>query len=222
MVDSVRCHWLPLDPKSPRRFLAREMSLAKDPRVVCVGRDAETDLIALVARRLVEGGRTLPLQAWRHTSASGQDLGRLLEGGVDLSRTMGLARALSALDWRRVRDSDLPAPVRGTLDLEPTHIALRLAHLPFDVAIHGAPTRIPVDPSPLRLLAAGESSRAFEVVARRLRGVGLLVPYRAASMDPRFARRLAASLAFPISSVTASSFARLLEHPTHKEFFHAR
>jgi CRISPR-associated protein Csx17 len=40
-VDHVRCHWLPLDPRQPRRFHARERRLADDPRVVCGGRDAE-------------------------------------------------------------------------------------------------------------------------------------------------------------------------------------
>jgi CRISPR-associated protein Csx17 len=215
-LDSVRSHWLPLDPKKPRRFLAREKSLANDPRVVCGGRDAEADLIAIVQRRVIEGTRTLPLQAWPYTSANEADLARLLDGDVDLSRTVWLARALAALEFPRAAESgQRRAPCSGELD--PTYLALRLVHLPFKVEIHGGAVTIPVDPSPLRLLAAGESTRAFEVVARRLRGCGVVVPYRVAAVDPRRARRLAASLAFPISPVTAASFARSLEHPTQEE-----
>jgi CRISPR-associated protein Csx17 len=95
-------------------------------------------------------------------------------------------------------------------------------HLPFAVELRGSAVAIPVDPAPLRLLASGEAGRAFEVIARRLRGAGLVVPYRAASVDARTARRLAASLAFPLSPATAASFARSLEHPIEQEPSHAR
>lgn len=216
-VDSVRCHWLPLDPKKRGRFHSREKALAKDPRVVCAGRDAETDLIALVQRRLIEGARTLPLQAWPRTSAHQADLATLLDGGIDITRTVWLARALSALDFLRLTERHLPCQAHGMAELDPAYMAFRLVHLPFRVDIRAGAMAIPVDPSPLRLLAAGEAGRAFELVARRLRGCGVSVPYRAASVHPRGARRLAASLAFPISAVTASLFARLLEYPFAEE-----
>lgn len=245
-VDSVRAHWLPLDPKNTRRFHASDKTLAKDTRVVCGGRDAELDLIAIVERRLIEGMRTLPVRAAPHTEASGpppaaarpsrtlplealphtwaqeQDLSTLLEGGVDLSRTLWLARALSALDFSALRQSHVPSRSSDRVNLDPTHLALRLVHLPFQVKIQGVASSIPVDPSPLRLLAVGDATRAFEVVKRRLRGCGIPVPYQAAALDPRAARRLAASLAFPISADTAKRFAITLEHPFKEDLTHAR
>lgn len=220
-VDPVRCHWLPLDPRQGGRFHVREKSLAADPRVVCGGRAAQEDLIKLVQRRLVEGKRTVPLLG-RDVTASPGDLAALVDGAVDVTRTFWLARALSALvpaPPGRARQRGGPA---GELDLDPVQLAFRLAHAPFEVELQGRLVRIPVDPSAFRLLAAGEATRAFEIVSRRLRAAGLDVPYRAASLEPLQAARLAASLAFPISPQTAALFARQLVHPTQKEHQHVR
>jgi CRISPR-associated protein Csx17 len=220
--DPVRAHWLPLDPKAPHRFFTREKALAHDPRVVCGGRDPESDLIAIVQRRLVEGERSLPLQARKHLSADPRDLAKLVDGRVDLPRTVWLARGFSAIDFSSFTAEHAPRRPQGPVDLDPRHLAFRLAHLPFEVERRGALVRIPVDPSPVRLLAAGEAARAFAVVARRLRACGLSVPYDAATLDPGTARALAGSLAFPVSPVTARSFAFKLEHPSNQETSDAR
>jgi CRISPR-associated protein Csx17 len=216
--DPVRAHWLPLDRKTGR-FHTRERGLAQDPRVVCAGRSAEEDLVALVGRRLIEASdaRTLPLQALPGTSAALSDLGALLAGGVDLERTMGLARALAALEG----PGELQRPRAGGGEaLDPSYLALRLTHLPFP--LRGGELHIPVDPSPLRLLAAGEATRAFEVVRRRLRAVGIDVPFRAVTLEPARARRFAASLAFPLSLTTVTPFVSLLDPASSEELSHAR
>jgi CRISPR-associated protein Csx17 len=217
--DPVRAHWLPLDRKTGR-FHTRERGLAQDTRVVCTGRDAEEDLVALVGRRLVEAStRTLPLQAFPGTSAATADLAALLAGSVDLERTVGLARALSALDWAEAGELRLTRPGGGE-ELDPSYLALRLTHLPFPL-VRGGELHIPVDPSPLRLLAAGEASRAFEIVRRRLRAAGIAVPFRAVTLDVPRARRFAASLAFPLSLRTVTHFVRLLDPASSEELSHA-
>lgn len=219
--DPVRAHWLPLDPKSGR-FRTRERGLAHDARVVCGGRNAEEDLIALVLRRLHEGeGRSLPLRPHPQAAASQADLAAVLAGSVDLTRATALARALAALDWPRVQVA--PSRAETGPELDPAYLALRLTHLPSPIARGGGKLHIPVDPSPARLLAVGEATRAFEVVRRRLHAVGIRVPFTAVALDPARARRFAASLAFPLSSRDVARFVRDLDPAaTSEEPSHAR
>lgn len=213
----VRGHWLPLDRRG--RFHTRDKGLARDERVVCTGRNAEEDLVALVARRLTEAEapRTFPLRVAAAFAASPSDLGALLDGDVDLEQTMWLVRALSAVDWTRVTEDELPPRRQDRTALDPAWLALRLTHLGFPLPRGEGSVRIPVDPSPVRLLATGNAARAFEVVQRRLRAASIEVPFRVATVDPLQARRYAASLAFPISPRTAVRFARLLDPASHDE-----
>lgn len=220
--DPVRAHWLPLD-SGTGRFRARERGLAKDTRVVCAGRDPEGDLIALVARRLVESGdRTLPLAVAPDRAARAADLAALLDGSVDLERTTWLARALSAVDEGAIRAHHLPNEPRRDAELDPPYLALRLAHLADQLKRGDGEVHIPVDPSPVRLLAAGETRRAFDVVRRRLRAAGIGVPFQAVTVDPQRGRRMTASLAFPISAAAASRFAALLDPEPTEESSDAR
>ncbi|MBT9583716.1 type I-U CRISPR-associated protein Csx17 [bacterium] len=217
--ESVRSHWLPLDPKAGR-FKVSEKALAHDPRVVMHGRDPLGDLVALVQRRLIESEtgahRRLPLQARPGCQATAADLGALLSGCLDLNRIVTLARVLSALDWPTVTRQ----PVRSNLDLEPAYMALRLTHLPWK-EIDGH--TIPVDPAPLRLLASGEASRAIEIVLRRLRASGVQAPIRVAALDSSLARLFAASLAFPISQFDAIRYIKVLDPQSFaKEPSHVR
>ena len=222
-TDSVRGHWLPLD-RTGTRFQTRDKALAKDCRVVCAGRDPENDLIALVERRLIQANapRTLPLHAHSGFSARPSDLAAMVAGAVDFNRTMWLARGLAALDWSRVGDEHWNLLATESEEPEPAYLALRLAHLPFALPRGTGTVAIPVDPSPIRLLAAGEPSRAFAVVRRRLQAASIRVPFQAATVDARGGRRYAASLAFPISVKTASQFARLLDPESHEELPHVR
>jgi CRISPR-associated protein Csx17 len=215
----VRGHFLPLDPKT-RGFRTRENGLAQDLRVVCHGRRAEDDLIAIVQRRLLEGAatRTLPLWATGGTAATARDLGLVLAGVVDLDRTLWLARGLAAVRWPDVLDHHLPSPAPAERsDLDPAYLALRLAHLPFRLPRGAEGVAIPVDPEPLRLLAAGDGARALQLVLRRLRASSVLAPLSVAALDPGHARRYAASLAFPITRRSARGFARLLDPATFEE-----
>jgi CRISPR-associated protein Csx17 len=102
---------------------------------------------------------------------------------------------------------------------EPLHLLFRLAHLPFDVPVADSEGKAEVavtvrlDPEPLRRLAAGDLDGALRVAVRRLEASGLRPVFRRAVASRSVARRLAASLAFPISQEDAARAARLVCKP---------
>lgn len=207
--DGVRRHWLPLDRFG--RFATRDRGLAQDPGTVLRGREAEADCVRLLGRRLLEGGgaHLLPLGARPGTGARTEDTMALLRGAVDLERALWLARALAALDWGTVTAADLPSRRTGQeAPVDPAWAVLRLCHLPGRLADGRL---IPVDPAVLRLLSSGEPSRAFALTRQRLAAVGIRAPVRAVALSTSQARRLAASLVFPISLAAASRLARELD-----------
>jgi CRISPR-associated protein Csx17 len=195
---------------------------------VCVGRDLVTDAIALLRRRAIwartvktERERTprLPLAAVPTCEATLEDVGAWVRGELSDEAVLQLARPLLALDWSVVaaRGSGLNAE-RGGVP-EPLHMLVRLAHLPFDIPIEapdgGMQVAITVrlDPEPLRRLAVGDLDGALKVAVRRLDASGLRTTFRRGVAEPTFARRLAASLAFPISRADAARAARLICKP---------
>lgn len=116
------------------------------------------------------------------------------------------------------RKPSLRSPERGGAS-EPLHLLFRLAHLPFDVPVADAEGRnqtavtVRLDPEPLRRLAAGDLDAALRVVVRRLEASGLRPVFRRAVATRDLARRLGASLAFPISQEDAARAARLVCKP---------
>ncbi|MBI3723841.1 type I-U CRISPR-associated protein Csx17 [bacterium] len=209
-VDRVRRHWLPLD-RFGRAFVIREKRLAHDPGVVCHGRGAVTDLVALVGRRVVEAGqrglRHLPLDSSPRCAARGADLARFVAGDVDTDRCLGLARALMALKWAEWAHSDIRlSRTAGAGEQDPGDlwVLLRLAHLPWP--LEGRPAS-PLDPAITRALETGDGAGAIRIAIRRLRGAGLVSGFRAGALSPERARRISASLAFPISRADAHRWA---------------
>jgi CRISPR-associated protein Csx17 len=216
-MDSVRRHWLPLDPKRAGRFAstgsAGQTRLQSNPDVVISGRSGVADAIALVSRRLIEAGqrgeRHLPLAPARRASAHPSDLARLLSGEVSVDRTMQLARALMALDPRRWSAHPCPTTGAGGDALpDDAWLAIRLALLPWPLPDG---RRIGTDPAIVRRLDAGDGSAAVELALRRLRAAGINAAVRVAVATPEIARLWAAALAFPISRSTAAFFARRLD-----------
>lgn len=207
LFGPIRAHCLPLDPQSGfRRLAAAAEGLARDRRVVWAGRDLVADLGAVALRRLVEAGRwgaaAFPLRgrAW----ASVEDVGLFLEGRVDEGRIAGLSRALMAVKWWSApRPEEPPAPPPRPSAL---HALFRLVHAPCEVRPRrgggegAAPLRPRVDPAPLRLLAAGRAHDAAHAAVRALVSAGARPKLRVAAASPDLARRLAASMAIPISS----------------------
>jgi CRISPR-associated protein Csx17 len=132
---------------------------------------------------------------------------------------LDLARPLLALDWSRMpAGGPLLAPEPGGVP-EPLHLLFRLAHLPFDVPATNAEGKteaavtVRLDPEPLRRLAAGDIDGALRVTVRRLEASGLRPVFHRGVATPALARRLAASLAFPISQQDAARAARLVCKP---------
>jgi CRISPR-associated protein Csx17 len=215
--DSVRAHALPIDPKKGWNYaIGADKRLINDPRVVMTGRDPQSDLVALVERRLVEasqrGSRTLPLVARHGAGARLDDLARFLAGEVDVERVVALGRALMALDWRNVRLQHARVDSRGDRPDEAWE-ALRLCALPFQVLERSIWT----EPAMFRRLASGDAADAVALALRRLRAAGLRPPIVAAIADPATARRWASAFAFPITPAVASLMTDRFQNPTTKD-----
>jgi len=232
LTDSIRRHFMPLDERDasrPRFSLDARGRPKPDSEHVCVGRDFVADAIALVQRRSVwartskkdrERTPALPLQAWGGCEASLDDVGAWVRGEVPDVEVLALVRSLLALDWAQLRVEGLPGALPGPGGVtEPLHLLFRLAHLPFDVPVADAEGRndvaitVRLDPEPIRRLAAGDLDGALKVAVRRLQASGLRPVFRRGVAAPSLARRLAASLAFPISQRDAACAARLVCKP---------
>jgi CRISPR-associated protein Csx17 len=230
-IDSIRQHFMPLDEGNgshPRFSLDDRGRPKTNPEHVCVGRDFLADAIALVNRRSVcartskkqrDRSPALPLQAKRGCEASLEDVGSWVRGEASDLEVLALVRPLLALDWARLRAQHLPVAAGPGGVIEPLHLLFRLAHLPFDVPVANAEKRTEVaisvrlDPEPIRRLAAGDLDGALRVAVRRLQASGLQPVFRRGVAAPSLARRLAASLAFPISQGDAARAARLVCKP---------
>ena len=220
-VDPIRRHWLPLDRKQPWRLATTGTgagaALDVQPDVVMHGRRGLDDAIALVERRLVEAsrheGRRLPLRSAPRAPASITDLSSLLAGGVDLDRTLTLARALMALDRRAWAEQYIPIePTRAFDWPDDAWLAIRLCALPWPLRMRsGFELDIGADPVLVRRLAAGDAATAFAIASRRLGAAGVRCTVRAGAAAPDTARLWAAALAFPITQGTARRFLHRLD-----------
>jgi CRISPR-associated protein Csx17 len=228
--DPVRRHFLPVNDRG--RFDLDERGRPKlGPEQVCAGRDLVADAIALVERRSIwarsaknerDRAPRLPLQAIPGCEVTLEEVGAWIRGDVSDGEVLDLVRPLLALDWTTVREQAAKDPLvepAGDGVLEPLHLLFRLAYLPFDVPVTGAdgrneiPVAVRLDPEPLRQLAAGDLDRALRAAIRRLEASGLRPVFRRAVAARSVARRLAASLAFPISQREAARAARLVCKP---------
>ena len=177
------------------------------------GRRGLDDAVAVVERRLVEasqhGRHHLPLQAARRASARVADLAALVEGAVDLDRTLTLARALMALNRRAWAEQVVLAEpsLRVSIWPDDAWLAIRLCMLPWPLRTQsGFELDIGADPAIVRRLATGDATGAFDLASRRLRAAGVRCTVRAGAATPDTARLWAAALAFPISRRTARRF----------------
>ena len=226
--DSVRSHWLPLDPKT-RRFKTSDKRLINDPRVVISGRDPLADCAAIVERRLIEatskGQRHLPLVAARGCGAKFGDLAEFLSGSLDVQKIIDLARAFMAIRWDqcgstlRVESQSRRGASRHNANDQPDEawLALRLACLPWPL---DDGRNIPTEPAIVRRLISGDVASATDIAIRRLRAAGIRPPLKAATADQHIAQLWAAALVFPIDRVSAQRAAAILD-PSLKGPVHA-
>jgi len=204
--ETIRHHWLPLD-KTGQSFMTDAGGLRKGPELVCRGLDPERDLLALLQRRSLQSDNHLALMGRPNYCAAPSDIAALLNGHVDLRKTLQLARALLALDRRDLRGA---ASESGTDQLPPIYGLFRLVTLPWPLEVKGIKIPIRFDPAIITRLASGGSDSlrvAGEMAIRRLKAVGLTPVIRQIAGDATLARRIALSLAFPVSLRTAAQLA---------------
>lgn len=196
-LGSIRAHCLPLEPGERfARFATGESGLRSDRRVVWTGRDLVSDLAAVAVRRAAEGHREeasgFPLVGAAFASLS--DVRAFLEGRVDDGRIGRLARGFMSLDFSKVpslaRDDH-----RSRAAAIPLYAMTRLAYLPESIGVLSAD----YDALGLRLLESGRLADGARAIARKLSAKGLRPKLRVFGGDAAFARRLAASVAIPVS-----------------------
>jgi CRISPR-associated protein Csx17 len=208
-VAGVRAHFAPINGL---RFdtigTIDQQRLRKRPELVVLHRDAELDCINILQRRMIDrggSGGTLTLHGFSYF-ANSSDLALMLDGAIDLARTMRLARALCAL---RNPTSLRVVTVRRDARPDEAWMVLRLALYPDELPI--LRTKVSLDPALLRLLATGDVERAFAIALRVLRIAGVRPVVRCAYATPEQARRWAAALVFPIGKQTAQYFLETID-----------
>ncbi|MBI2393744.1 MAG: type I-U CRISPR-associated protein Csx17 [Deltaproteobacteria bacterium] len=225
---NVRAHWMPLDrsraprlthaARGPARFATDGGGLANDPDVVCGGHDLERDCIDLVRRRV----QLAPGLATRGLGLSGAcgaeaplgDVTAFLAGLVDDRRLLALGRPLMAIAWWQRDLPRLDAPTSVSIDA--AYAVARLVHLSKPLE-RREPLTIPLDPEPIARLAAGDLAGALAIALRRLRASGLRPRVRHLVGNERDARRLAASLAFPVRASDVCRCADFVTKPQDLE-----
>jgi CRISPR-associated protein Csx17 len=214
--EHIRRHWLPLD-KTGQAFVADKSGLRKDPDLVCNGLEPERDILALLQRRSLQSGDHLALVGRPNCCAAPSDLAALLAGSVDLRRTLHLARALLALDRRNLGDVGFRF---SSAELPAIYGLFRLVTLPWPLEVKGSTIPVHFDPAIVSRLASGGTGSlrvAGEMALRRLKAAGLTPVIRKIAGDDALARRIALSLAFPISHRTAALLALSLTKPQPKQ-----
>jgi hypothetical protein len=88
-----------------------------------------------------------------------------------------------------------------------------MAYLPYAVEV----MRPRLDATPLRLLSAGRLTDASSLLVRRLAAAGLRAKLRVVGGDAAFARRLAASVAIPLSRFDHARLLARLSKPFSQE-----
>jgi CRISPR-associated protein Csx17 len=152
----------------------------------------------------------LPLRA--SCSVSLADVMRFLDGATHDAHILALARAFMAIDWKRWNRESL-AGVADADRIDPDYAVFRLAHAPDGVLRGGERVLIGLDPETSHRLVSGDLPGAAAVALRRLRASGLRPVVRVLTGDATRARRLAASLAFPIRAVDVARCADRVTKP---------
>lgn len=174
----------------------------------------ERNLLALGQRFAVERrGEVRALAPRGAPCASLGDLAEFIEGRVDDARIEALAVGLGAVGppprspWPE-RPTPRPPAVFSALALVWWRVAPEPEEGEPDERMPGA--RMPDTPGILRRAASGGLPRAVELALRRLAGAGWPTPSLSIQADPARARRVAAALAFPLSSSSLQQIARAL------------
>lgn len=207
----IRDHVLPLT-SAGRRFATQGERLASGPDQVWQGRDLVRDLVHLVSRRLLRARSNSSANLGfdeRSQAARIEDVQAFVRGSVDDAAISEMAVGLMAVDWSRTRRDGAAV---AEFDVDP---ALSILHL--GLHLHSA---LEVDPIEMRdvvrLLNTGAVERGFGTLIRRARARGVRPLMRHVVAHPERARRLAASLAFPLHRQTVNHLRRISTHHQSK------
>jgi CRISPR-associated protein Csx17 len=216
--EPIRIHSLPCDWNEKfKRWDTKAFTERASVETVAGDGDFQRSAAAILRRRLlVANGGLFPLRAGHGHFAHPADIAAFLRGDVDDAKLWALAQALMAINWRETtplypkqdQNADKPPPLYGLL---------RLAHLPESLRLAGTEIRINTDPAMISSLLAGNVSRGMDIAIRRLTAAGLRPFLRTTIADSTLAKRLAASLLFPVSSEQATRLAMALCKPTVSE-----
>lgn len=204
-LGPIRRHAIPLEAKTRYRDVARSADgLARDSAVVWGHRDLPSDLAAVATRRALESeGGIFPLMS--PFPARLGDIAAFLEGRVNDERILRLARGLMTLT-DDVDDETARAVNRRPGEHTPlaAHAMVRLCY----PCAYGDFPQQHASNLPLRLLSSGQITDASAALQRYLSSRGIRSKLRSLSGSERYARRLAASVAIPVS---ARDHARLFQ-----------
>jgi CRISPR-associated protein Csx17 len=220
-VGSFRQHLEPVvirggfaQPQS-RRWVEWSTDSAAMSSVVWGSGELEDNLIAVLQRRNLEAMRearrvdgTLVFSGESLCPASLGDIGNFLRKETDDARLAELAKGLVLLDWSKVYHDNVNREMqRNGTEPIPDAIfgTLKLCHSPWPLR-NGSLVRL--DPSIVRLAAAGRIDGALAVAARRLIGAGLSPVLRTGSRSLAGSRRICAALLFPLSPTDFDRLAR--------------
>lgn len=240
----VRQHFLPLAKRKsggvgfPHGFAVAGDELASDNDVVCHRLDAASDALALMRRRIwaaraKEASSRFDLRPVFGAEASLVDIADLIDGRIDWRLIGQLLPALMALNWRafagmnseqrrelhrqlgrpEYRESQQTAErlsAYGIFRLNYHWNALPVPQLE-DAEIR---VRVTLDATPFNLLLAGDLHGSGQAAIRRLRNSQLWPHLDRVAGSPTVARRMAESLAFPISDVDTANLVDTLTRPT--------
>jgi hypothetical protein len=124
-----------------------------------------------------------------------------------------------AVTWWTLDRPRLESP--AAVGVDAAYAVARIAHL-SEPLNRGVRVTVALDPEPIARLAAGDLPGSIALCLRRLRASGLSPMVRLVAGDARRARRLAASLAFPIRAADAAWCADLVTKPfALEELLHA-
>ncbi len=203
-LGPLRVHLMPLDEDRGFKLLAAgSETLRSDPRVVMRELELVPDLAAVVTRRLVDAHRAgadrLPLVGKVHAPLA--DVEAFVLGEVEDARVLALLRPLTALRWLDADVREQAArwhrqAARPRVPLA-SHAVFRAAYRTADV--EGA-RQTTLDATIVALLRAGRLADAARAALARLTAQGLRPRLGRLVGSPELARRLAASLAIPLTA----------------------
>jgi CRISPR-associated protein Csx17 len=180
------------------------------------------DLAAVLRRRYLDSGLSLP-PALRGSYACPPDvLAAFVAGRIDVARVAGLVPAFSLLNWSdldradrhpgdfRLPSSSDPAAQRTSAalrEVDPAFLTLKLLFQPYNFALGDRTGKVfgdrvcpPRAPEVLACLLAGDIARALRLARVRLRACGLMpVEFNESGHNADRVARIAAGLLVPVS-----------------------